>query len=245
MLPLLPVYDDPTVAAQLLGRLPQWTDRRNDAAMEVLAARASWAAIVLDRIASGDLDKKQLKAYVVRQMSGLDNAELNTRLTEQWGALKPTSAERQSEIENLVHAYTSAPLWAYSAENGGEHFKKLCSACHVSNEQSQSLGPNLAGSGSKGIEYIVENVIDPNAVIGRDFQARMVLTDSGRVVSGLVGKETDSAVTIRTATTGSVTIARDEIETMQVSENSFMPQGLLEDLNDRERIEILKYLMSR
>ena len=84
---------------------------------------------------------------------------------------------------------------------------------------------------------------DPNAVIGRDFQARLVLTEDGRLISGLIEKETDSAITIRTAT-DSVTVATSEIEQIRVSENSFMPEGLLKDLNDRQRIELLKYLIT-
>ena len=79
-------------------------------------------------------------------------------------------------------------------------------------------------------------------MIGRDYQARIILTLGGRVIDGLIEKETESAVTIRTAT-NSVTVARAEIDEILVSENSFMPEGLLKDLNDRERIELFKYLM--
>ena len=199
---------------------------------------------MLDSIVAGGLDKKQLTAYHVRQMSNLGSAELNARLSNEWGALKQSSAERRAEVAAMVDAYETAPLWAYSASEGVNHFKKLCAACHQPSEQDESLGPKLAGTRSKGIQYIVENVIDPNAVIGRDYQARVILTDGGRVIIGLVEKETESAITIRTAT-GSVTVAESEIDQIRISENSFMPEGLLKDLNDRERIELFKYLMSQ
>ncbi len=75
-------------------------------------------------------------------------------------------------------------------------------------------------------------------------QARIILTLGGRVINGLIEKETESAVTIRTAT-NSVTVARSQIDEIVISENSFMPEGLLKDLNDRERIELFKYLMSQ
>ncbi|MCA9135579.1 MAG: c-type cytochrome, partial [Planctomycetales bacterium] len=140
-------------------------------------------------------------------------------------------------------AYKAAPLWAFNQNAGAATFKKLCAACHQPDEKSERLAPKLEGTGSKGIDYIIENVIDPNAVIGRDFQARMVVTDNGQVYSGLVESENDSAITLRTATS-SVTIAKDQIEAMRVSDDSFMPVGLLNSLNERERIELLKYLMS-
>ena len=106
-----------------------------------------------------------------------------------------------------------------------------------------TVAPKIAGSQLKGVGYLVENILDPNAVIGRDFQARNVLTIQGLVVTGLVENETDSAVTIRTAT-NTVTIAKDDIEEIRISKNSFMPEGLLKTLNDREKLELLKYLMS-
>ena len=80
-------------------------------------------------------------------------------------------------------------------------------------------------------------------VIGEDFLARQILTVDGLVITGVVLKETDSALTVRTAT-ATQTIAKDDVEKMVVSKNSFMPEGLLKPLTDRERIELLMYLMS-
>lgn len=244
VIPLLARYDQAKIGSELIARLSGWQGAINDAAMSVLSARSIWAEQLLDAIAAGDVDKQRLTAYYVRQMSGLGDPQLNARLAKEWGALKQSSAERQQEIAKMVKAFSAAPLWAYSAGEGAKHFKKLCANCHQANQQNESLGPKLAGTGTKGIQYIVENVIDPNAVIGRDFQARLVITDSGRVISGLVEKQTDSAITIRTATE-SVTVPVEEIEQTRVSENSFMPEGLLKDLNDRERIELFKYLMTQ
>ncbi|MFN9717077.1 MAG: hypothetical protein ACK58L_00185, partial [Planctomycetota bacterium] len=107
-----------------------------------------------------------------------------------------------------------------------------------------ALAPKLAGSGAKGVEYLVENILDPNAVIGRDYQARVIVTTEGRVITGLVEKESETSLTIRTLN-DSVTVAKSEIDETQISPNSFMPQGLLKELNDRERIELLKYLMGQ
>ncbi len=99
---------------------------------------------------------------------------------------------------------------------------------------------------NSGIQFRcqVENVIDPNAVIGRDFQARIIVTTEGRVITGLIEKESDSSITVRTLT-DSVTVSREEIEETKTSPNSFMPESLLKTLNDRERIELFKYLMAQ
>jgi putative heme-binding domain-containing protein len=177
-------------------------------------------------------------------MASLGDERLNARLAREWGAFGQTPSDLRGAIAKTVAVYESAPLWAYSAPAGAEHFKKLCANCHLPDQQNESLGPKLAGSGAKGIRYLVENVLDPNAVIGRDYQARILVTADGRALSGLVESETDSAVTLRTAT-NRVVVAKDEIEEIQVSPNSFMPAGLLQPLNEREQIELFKYLMSQ
>jgi putative heme-binding domain-containing protein len=241
-IPLLARFDDKSVGAQLVAELPAWSDKERTAAMNVLTSREAWGNQLLDAIADGKVARQQLSAFYVRQLVNLGSEPLTARLEKEWGIVGQSSAERQEEIARTVDAFAEAPLWAFSHQNGQVHFKKLCASCHQPENQTQNLGPELTGSGSKGIRYFVENVIDPNAVIGQDFQARLIVLKDGRVMSGLIVEETESAVTLRT-TTEPVTIARKDIEEVVVSRNSFMPEGLLKPLSDRERIELFKFLM--
>ncbi|MCA9037704.1 MAG: hypothetical protein KDA91_21370, partial [Planctomycetaceae bacterium] len=247
VIPQLAGFNDITIADALLDRLPDVNGRQavniTSAMMETLCSRPAWASRILDRIAQGKLEKSQLTAFYARQMAALGDAELNTRLEQEWGRLGQSSKELKSQILSLSDAYRKAPLWAYNERNGEAHFRKLCSQCHLPNAQTEALAPRLAGSGSKGIDYLVENVIDPNAVIGRDFQARIIVTTEGRVITGLIQNENESTLTVRTLNE-SVTIAKAEIEEIKISESSFMPTDMLKPLNDRERIELFKYLMS-
>jgi len=241
-LPLLRRYDSPDVAASVIERLPQWDDDTSAAAMELLSSRPAWAMHLLDAIRGGSIDKECLTAYYARQMANLGDHLLNQRLASEWGNIGQSSGQLHDEITKTTNAYKTAPLWAYESGAGTEHFKRLCAACHQPNQADERLAPKLAGTGSKGIDYIVENVIDPNAVIGRDYQARMVLTADGQAITGLVQSESNSAITLKTATS-SLTISKGDINEVRISENSFMPTGLLETLNERERIELFKYLM--
>lgn len=244
IIPLLSRFNDDSVPEQLIQRLPNLQGNDNGTAMEVLCSRVTWADRVLDAITTGTLPKHQLTAYSARQMASLGNSPLNARLSKEWGMLGQTSEELRAEIETVATAYSTAPLWAYDANAGSLHFKKLCAQCHLPNQQNESLAPRLAGSGAKGVAYVAENIINPNAVIGRDYQARIVVTTEGRVLTGLIEKETDSSITVRTLT-GSETVAKSDIEETTTSTNSFMPEGLLKTLNDRERIELFKYLMAQ
>ena len=236
-------YDQQAVANKLIELLPTLSGIDRDSAMETLSSRPRWAISLLDAIAEGRLDSSLLTGFFVRQMANLQSQPLRRKLESQWGQLGQSSEQVKAKISSLVTQYRQAPLWAYNANSGAAHFKKLCANCHIENENTKRIGPKLEGSGAKGIEYIVENIVDPSAVVGKDFQSRLILTVDGLVVTGVVLNESDSALTVRTATS-TQTIAKNEIERIVVSEKSLMPEGLLKELNDREQIELLKYLMS-
>ncbi len=236
-------YDDPRVSTSLITHWDQLTDAEKNLAMETLCGRPAWALALLDAIQAGRVPPQQLTSFFVRQMARLNHPPLTKRLQQEWGRLGQSSAETKAAVQTLIDAYNKAPLWAYNQQAGKKHFQKLCATCHVSAENRPRIGPQLNGTGAKGIQYIVENILDPNAVIGKDFQARNILTHDGLVLSGVILKQTETAVTLRTATS-TQTIPRKEIDQITVSPNSFMPEGLLKPLNDRERIELLKYLMS-
>ena len=46
------------------------------------------------------------------------------------------------------------------------------------------LGPDLAGSWRNGLDYFLENIVDPNAVVGENFQLHVLTKKDGTVVSG-------------------------------------------------------------
>ncbi|MCC9603588.1 DUF1080 domain-containing protein [Stieleria sp. JC731] len=242
-LPQLARYDHADIPQRVLERFVKWDAGTRNSALELLSSRPRWAEKLLDEIKAGRIDKSQLTAYFANQMANLGDTTLNQRLASEWGRIGGSSAELRDEIRKTINAYNAAPKWAFSERQGAIHFKKLCAACHQPELEQARLAPKLEGTRTKGVEYAIENVIDPNAVIGNDFQARVILTTDGQVVTGLIQSETETAIVVKTATK-TVTINQDDVEEIKISENSFMPSGLLNTLDDRERIELFKYILS-
>lgn len=243
VLPMLRRTEDRVVALGLIERLEGWDDASRDQGLEILCSRAAWGHALVDAIESGSINKDRLTAYYARQLASLQDERLRQRLEDVWGRLESSSGEKLAEIERLAQAFTEAPLWAFDQGAGQVHFQRLCANCHLATAEQPRIGPALEGSGAKGVNYLLENMIDPNAVVGKDFQATIIVTLEGRSVSGVVIDENETAVTLRTSNSVEV-IAKEEIDERAISPNSFMPEGILEPLNDRERIELLKYLMS-
>ena len=83
--------------------------------------------------------------------------------------------------------------------------------------------------------------MDPNAVVGADYQLNLITKRDGTVISGMLDKETATALVVRTMTE-TVTIPKTEIKAREVTPQSLMPPGLLEALPEREAVELLKFL---
>jgi putative heme-binding domain-containing protein len=242
-LTLLRAYDDPKIAESVIGQLTKLPPEGSAAALDLLTSRATWANRLLDAIASKQVDRSILTAYYARQMSLLDDDKLSQRIVQEWGQIRGGDQAMKEQIRKTINAYRGAPLWAFDAAAGKKHFDKLCASCHAPADQRIEIAPKLQGTGSKGIDYAIENVIDPNAVIGKDYQARVIRTKDGQVITGLVQADSTSSLSIRTATE-TIEVDKEQIEELKVSENSFMPVGLLDTLDERQRIELFKYLLS-
>ena len=86
-------------------------------------------------------------------------------------------------------------------------------------------------------------MLDPSAIVAKDFQVTMLLTADGRVVSGILKNEDEHQVTIQTATE-LVTTPVDEIEERETSPTSMMPDGLLQSLSEDDIRDLVAYLAS-
>ena len=54
--------------------------------------------------------------------------------------------------------------------NGRILFTSHCSACHTLYGQGGKLAPDLTGSGRADLGYLLENIIDPSAVVSNEYR---------------------------------------------------------------------------
>lgn len=243
VIPLLARFEGPSISDALLQRLESMKTIDRESALATLTRRPSSALALLGQIAAGKIRRDHLSAFQVRQLTALKNPEIDQQVTKLWGRIQQSPADKQAWMARLQKTFEEAPLWAYSEREGRNHFIRLCSQCHRLGEDGARIGPELTGAGQHGIRYYLENVIDPNAVIGADFQLTLVETRDGTSWAGVVAAETPSALSLKTPTE-TVVIPKADLKRRETSDRSLMPEGILESLGDRERIELLKYLVT-
>ena len=68
------------------------------------------------------------------------------------------------------------------------------------------------------------------------------MTENGRVITGAVTQQTDSVVVVQTAN-GETRLRADDVESVTVSSQSMMPDGLLDKLNADQTRDLIAWLM--
>ncbi|MFT4548815.1 MAG: putative membrane-bound dehydrogenase-like protein, partial [Verrucomicrobiales bacterium] len=241
VLPLMARFDDEQVAAAVLAELPGLQDADLNAAIAALSSQPLLAKALLTQIKNGDAESALLTSLHVRQMQSLGNRTVDRLLSEVWGKAKESGADAKASIAKYKKLYTAAPLWSFDRSAGAIVFTKTCAICHTKDGAGKHLGPDLSGSHSSGLDYFLESIIDPNAVIGETFQLNVITKKDGSVISGMPADEDDVTLTVQTLTE-TVQVPKSEIKSRQVMEQSMMPPGILGALSEKEVIELLQYL---
>jgi putative heme-binding domain-containing protein len=130
---------------------------------------------------------------------------------------------------------------AADLSHGREVFVKTCGACHLLHGQGGKIGPDITGSNRADLEYLLANLLDPSAIVGRDYQTTTVLTKDGRSIAGIVVKESPTSVTLQTPTE-QVTVPLDDVDTRVLSPQSLMPENQLGQLKPEEARDLVAYL---
>ena len=122
-------------------------------------------------------------------------------------------------------------------------FARTCQQCHMLYGVGGKIGPDITGSNRASLDYLLENILDPSAVIPKEYAASVLHLKNGRVITGIVHAETPVAFTVVTATE-TLTVSRGDVAERLQSEVSMMPDDLLKDLSDAEVRALVAYLQS-
>ena len=236
-------YEAPTTPTAILRHYTSLTGSEKIDAINTLASRPSYSRALLLAVKAGKLARTELSAFTIRQLSTFEIDELDKLIAEVWGTVKPSSADKVALIEKYKRQLTPEALKAADSSHGRTIFASTCLQCHRLFGTGGTISPDLTGSNRANLDYVLENVLDPNATVGKDYQLNIFVMADGRVVSGLVQKETESALTVRTINE-EVVIARDAIVEKRLSSASLMPEGLIAEFKENEVRDLVAYLAS-
>jgi putative membrane-bound dehydrogenase-like protein len=237
----LSAYDDPSTPDLLIGAYATLGQPERRDALNTLSARKDWARALMTAVESGKLPRADLTADLVRQIRNFKDNEIDTRISRVWGAVRETSADRARSIARYKGILTSKPTSPPDPSLGREVFARCCQQCHTLFGVGGQVGPDLTGSNRRDLDYVLSNVLDPGALIGKDYLAHIIATADGRILTGIIRAEDKDTITLVTANE-TITLPKSDVEERRQSEQSMMPEDLWTPLSEKEIRSLVSYL---
>ena len=231
------------VAQRLLAIYPGLTVEEQQEVVYALTMRLPLAHALLDAIETGSLPRADVSSLVIKQLQALGDASLNERLEAVWGKVRPVSETKRQQIDQYRTELSADGLSSADKAAGQVVYQKTCGACHKLFGQGGSIGPELTGGQRHNLDYLLDNIIDPNAIVPGDYRMVMLMLDDGQILSGIVAAENPVSIQLQTAT-DLVTVTHDRVEQRRMSELSIMPEGILDNLTATERRDLVAYLQA-
>jgi putative heme-binding domain-containing protein len=229
------------VADVVLGSYAKLEADLQPKAIELLTERPAWSKALLDQIAAKKIPATAISTTQVRKLLGSSDRALVAAVKEKWGSVRegrdPKREQVIAEMRKLLQGHLG------DAPRGQLVFARICGQCHKIYGQGADVGPDLTSNGRASFEQILSNVFDPSLVIGASYQAVNVRTVDGRVVSGLPIENGDQRVVLKVQGGKIETIARDDIDELQTSKLSLMPEGLETQIKPDELRDLFAFLV--
>jgi putative heme-binding domain-containing protein len=237
-------FDDGRIAPALTGAFQKLDTTERRAAIQTLLARASGANAFVAAVDAGAIPKSELTAPLARQIQGLKEPALDAWLATNWGALNAPNADKQKDIAKYREFLHPDVLMRADASRGRALYTQTCFVCHTMFGSGGHIGPELTG-GYEDVEYLLANILDPNAIIGKDYQQTFVKTKDGQTVAGIVTQDTERAISLRTLGGDVLTVQKSSVASTEVSPLSMMPEGLLATMHEPDVRDLFLYLRQK
>jgi putative heme-binding domain-containing protein len=237
----LAAFNDPGTPALILQHYPMLDDAAKADAVQTLASRPGYALALLDGMEKGTVARRDLSAFTARQLFGFNDKRLTEKLNTVWGSIRPAAKDKAALLARYKALVPPDALRKADLASGRKVFDKTCAKCHVLFNEGGKIGPELTGSQRTNPDYILTKVLDPNAVVARDYQVTVIETINGRIITGIIKNENDKIVTVQTLNE-IITIPPGDIQERRKSTLSMMPEGQLAQLTDSEILNLIAYL---
>ena len=145
--------------------------------------------------------------------------------------------------QDVVEAHRDVLQLAGDVERGKAVFRKTCAVCHKLDGFGTEIGPNLTAIKTRGPDAVLTNVLDPSREVNPLFVNYVAVTNDGRTLTGLIAAESAASVTLKRAENATDTILRVDLDELQSTGLSIMPEGLEKQLDKQTLADVIAYLM--
>ncbi len=236
----LAAQNDPRVSELLLSHWEEYGPAVRREVVEALCSGSDRLAKLLDAIAAKRVSPAQIESARRTQILRFPNAALRKRAQEL------LANAGNPDRRKVVEEYRSVLELPADVARGKAVFLKTCATCHKLGDEGHEVGPDLRGAlGNKTKEALLIDILDPNREVDPRYVNYQVTTTGGRVVTGMLAVETPASVTLRRAEKAEDTILRTQIESIQATTLSLMPEEMEKQLSKQDIADVIAFLLTQ
>ena len=207
-----------------------------------LSGNATGAEALLQLIADKKVSARLVMERKVKErLTATKVSNLDARLAKLTEGLSPLNEQIQKIIDGRRAAFKPAKA---SAARGANVFTKNCMVCHQLDGKGALVGPQLDGVGGRGLERIMEDVLDPNRNVDPSFRYSTINLKDGQSISGLQRREEGEVIVFADATGKEVSVAKKDIESRVESQSSLMPDNFSELIPVADFNDLMAFLLA-
>jgi putative heme-binding domain-containing protein len=198
---------------------------------------------LLDAVAAGKASARLLQDRPVElrlEQARLPN--LRERLTKLTRGLPPADMRVQKLLDRRRAGFLQAKT---DAALGLKVFEKNCAACHQLKNQGAKIGPQLDGIGIRGLDRLLEDILDPNRNVDQAFRATTLTLKDGKIVTGLLLRQDGAVLIIADAQGKEVGVPGDSVDERLVSQLSSMPGNFADQIAEPDFYHLMAFLLEQ
>jgi putative heme-binding domain-containing protein len=208
-----------------------------------LAGTRAGADDLLDAVKQGKAPARLLQEKIIlERLKAANVPDLDKQVAALTKGLPPLDQKIAELIKKRATAFASAKP---DKELGAKLFTKHCAACHKIGDQGGKIAPNLDGIGTRGLERLLEDTLDPNRNVDQAFRARVITTKDERTITGLMLRVEGEVLVIADDQGKEIRIPTQDIATNRETMLSPMPANFGEVIPEADFHHLMAYLLDQ
>jgi putative heme-binding domain-containing protein len=231
----------PTVCRIVADAMPSASSKLQQSFATALSANRCGTIVLIDAIQNG-----KASPYVLRDKATVDRLRANAK-GEESAALDALLAKLPAanvEADKLI-AERRANYKGGDIAKGAAVFQTNCAVCHQIGKVGNLVGPQLDGVGGRGLDRIIEDILDPNRNVDRAFRLSIVTLKDGGVASGLLRREEGGQMVLADIQGKESSIAQSNVVKRDEADTSLMPPAFGQTIAPADFNDLLAYLLSQ
>jgi len=230
---------DPTIGEILLAGWRSHALGLRSETLSVLASRPGWLTALLDAIEKGQVARAEIDATTRQSLLAYQDKAIRERIS------RLLADSGNADRRKVLLEHQAALNLAGSSDRGQAVFKTHCANCHKLDDVGHDIGPNLRSLTDSKTSSLLTSILNPSAAVDEKFVTYVVLTDDGRIFTGMIASETANRITLVEKENKQHVILRNQIEEIRSTGLSLMPDGLEKNITHQDFADLIFYIRTK